>query len=287
MSDSLNALLRSVIESITEFLPVSSTGHLFLFSSFFPFSGFGENNAAFDDLFDIFIQTGAILSVVFLYFFHLKAELFSSIRFLTGKSKEKAGIHFYLTLGVGALPVLLSGFLFKSFLDEIKSKEYLLLLLGLAWLAGGIAILVVENKFAANKSETSGSEDVSLFQAMMIGLIQCIALIPGVSRSLATITAGRFFGLTKRKSAEFSFYVAIPVLFAAGLYKLYKHRILLQNQELILILILGFFISFLLCLFVIKWFLFYLKKYSFDIFGYYRIILGFSVIIYYFSSGSR
>lgn len=287
MPNYLNVFLRSVIEAITEFLPVSSTGHLFLFSNFFPFT-LGETSVHFDDLFDIFIQTGAIFSVIVLYFGYLWTKLKLATNYILKKTDDKDGFDFVLSIIIGSLPVMLVGFLLKDFLNVIKSRPDLLLILGLAWLIGGIGILLVEKKFSksdeADDLLNSSQRDtqVSIKKASLIGLFQCIALVPGVSRSAATIIMGRLVGLSKKEAAEFSFFLAIPVLVAAGIYKLFKYRNILDSDTLPLLTV-GTILSFIFCLLIIKWFLAYIKKHSFSIFGYYRILLGIAVLAYFYN----
>ena len=275
MNNYINLILRSIIESITEFLPVSSTGHLFLFTSFFPFEGL-EDGASFDDLFDIFIQSGAILSVLVLYrkFFFDKTK--ATLQYALGQSKDDSGFQFFLNIAIGSFPVLLFGFAFKSILDTIKASEYLLFILGFSWLAGGIAIVLVEKKLQSMHSDSTVASSLSFKQAITIGICQCLALIPGVSRSAMT----RLLGLPKKTSAEYSFFLAIPVLIAASLYKLYKYRDLLHGDSLIL-LSLGFILTFIFCMGIIKWFIAFIQKNSFSSFGYYRILLGIIVVAYY------
>lgn len=280
MNNYINLILRSIIESITEFLPVSSTGHLFLFTSFFPFEGL-EDGASFDDLFDIFIQSGAILSVLVLYrkFFFDKTK--ATLQYALGQSKDDSGFHFFLNIAIGSFPVLLFGFAFKSILDTIKASEYLLFILGFSWLAGGIAIVLVEKKLQSmNSDSTAVPSSLSFKQAITIGICQCLALIPGISRSAMTIITARLLGLPKKTSAEYSFFLAIPVLIAASLYKLYKYRDLLHGDSLIL-LSLGFILTFIFCMGIIKWFIAFIQKNSFSSFGYYRIFLGITVVSYY------
>jgi undecaprenyl-diphosphatase len=298
MNNTVNALLRSILEAITEFLPISSTGHLFFFSHFFPFSGI-ERLEEFEDLFDIFIQSGAILSVLVLYFKRFNLETKETFLYILGDKTRKSGFNFTASILIGSFPVLLVGFLLKDFLDGIKSSSYLLVILGVTWFIGGFVILIQEiifqkremkidsltqsNSLSHNNSiskiEKPTSSEISLKSAFVIGMVQCIALIPGVSRSLATIIAGRSFGLSRNQAAEFSFFLAVPVLIAAGLYKLIKYRSILFGEKLML-LALGSFVSFLLCIIVIRWFLAYIRRHSFSIFGYYRIILGFIVLVY-------
>ncbi|EQA37645.1 putative undecaprenyl-diphosphatase UppP [Leptospira inadai serovar Lyme str. 10] len=275
MESFLNAFVRSVIEAVTEFLPVSSTGHLFLFSSFFPFSEGGE----FDDLFDIFIQSGAILSVIVLYHDRFLRHGRLSLNYLLGKEKNPEGILFVSQILVGCIPILVAGFLFKGKLDVIKARSDLLLILGSAWVSGGILILLSEIWFRKS-SQIHNPEPVRLKDAILIGIFQCAALIPGVSRSAATIVTARFLKKDARHAAEFSFFLAVPVLISAGAYKLYKYRHIL-NGDTLPILAFGFLASFLLCILVIRWFLKYLQSHSFDAFGIYRIILGLAVLIFY------
>ncbi|MDV6235282.1 undecaprenyl-diphosphate phosphatase [Leptospira ellisii] len=277
MNHYLNAFLRSIIEAITEFLPVSSTGHLFLFSSFFPFSG--ENfGIEFDDLFDIFIQSGAILSVLFLYRETFRSHLVSSYRYLLGRQKESAGFHFVLKIAIGALPILAAGFVAKKFLDTIKARPDLLDILAGAWIFGGVLILLAE-RFFQRKEGATPRTPIAFSDAALIGIFQCVALVPGISRSAATIITARFLGKDAKSSAEFSFFLAVPVLLAAGFYKLYKYRSIL-NGDTIPVLLFGFLISFLLCTLVIRWFLKYVQRHSFSVFGIYRILLGVGVLVF-------
>ncbi len=271
----LNAFLRSIIESITEFLPVSSTGHLFLFSSNFPFTGI-ENANEFDDLFDIFIQSGAILAVLVLYFSFLKEKFLLSVNYLKKQTEDFSGIQFFISILIGTIPILVFGFIFKKKLDIIKSSENLLLVLGLAWLIGGVLILTIE-KFFSTETKTQ----LTFKDSILIGIFQCVALIPGVSRSGATIMTSKILGLKKDISAEYSFFLAIPVLISASAYKLFKYRTILNSENLI-ILTFGFVLSFIFSILVIRLFIRFIKKYSFISFGYYRIFLGIIVLIIYF-----
>lgn len=277
MSDLVNIVIRSIIESITEFLPVSSTGHLFLFGKFFPFQNI-SGGADFDDLFDIFIQSGAILSVVILYFSLLKERLLGGLLFLIKKGDDKKSYDFLESILIGCVPILIAGFIFKKFLDTIKSGENLLLILAFTWMIGGFAIILVERLF--KESDPDSTVNLDRRKSFLIGIFQCVALIPGVSRSAATILSGRLLGLSRRQAAEFSFFLAIPVLFAAGAYKLLKYRSIL-NMENIPLLAIGFSLSFIFCILVIRLFLVFIKTHTFEIFGLYRIILG-AVILFVF-----
>ena len=274
MNTLLNTILRSVIEAITEFLPISSTGHLYLFSSFFPF-----DNKEFDDLFDIFIQSGAILSVLVLYRKFLIEKISGTSKYIFQKKKiHYEDFQFFQFIFFGCLPILILGFLSRNFLNDLKNRSDLLLLLGFAWVVGGILIIIVEKyqKFVIKE------ESLNLKKSIFIGLFQCFALFPGVSRSAATIISARFLGIEKKKSAEYSFFLAIPVLILASLYKLFKHFSILDFNKALFLMI-GFFLSFILCILVIKIFLKIIQVYSFEVFGYYRIILGSAVILGYYT----
>ncbi|MCX7998471.1 MAG: undecaprenyl-diphosphate phosphatase [Leptospiraceae bacterium] len=272
----LNIFLRSVLESLTEFLPVSSTGHLFLFGSFFPFEGI-SHSAEFDDLFDIFIQSGAILSVLVIFFPLFQEKLKGAFVYLRGDKEYREDWNFQLGILAGAVPIMIIGFALKKYLDVMKASPYLLLILACAWLIGGVIFLIVEKLSIPENAKTQ----MTPLHAFLVGFFQCLALIPGVSRSAATIITARLLGYSRKISAEYSFFLAVPVLIMASLYKLYKHRAIL-NSETIPYLLLGFFLTFVICTAVIKWFLSYIRKHTFEIFGYYRILLGFLVLIYYF-----
>lgn len=263
-------------------MPVSSTGHLFLFSHFFPFQGLGELSESFEDLYDIFIQTGAILSVLFLYykkfFLHAKETFF----YLKGDLAAKVGFDFYRNILIGITPIILLGFAFKSILNTIKASEHLLLILGASWLLGGIIMIFIEWRKVSEDEEKS-SHIIGMRDAFIIGIFQCFALIPGVSRSAATIVTARALGVSKKESAEYSFFLAVPVLTLAGLYKLYKHRLIL-NSETIGILLFGSIVSFLICYFIIRLFISFLRRRSFLSFGVYRVILGLLVILFFINS---
>ncbi len=254
---------------------MSSTGHLFFFSSFFPFA----EGAEFDDLFDIFIQSGAILSVLVIYRQKFYDQTVLGVNYILGKEKNKEGFLFLLHVLIGCLPILFIGFVFKGFLDSIKERNDLLFILGGAWLFGGILILASEYWFK-NRSIAKTPDEIGTKDSILIGIFQCLALIPGVSRSGATIVTARFLGKDTRHSAEFSFFLAVPVLILASIYKLYKHRQILNGENLP-ILALGFLASFLLCILVIRWFLKFLQAHTFNAFGWYRILLGLSVLVYY------
>jgi undecaprenyl-diphosphatase len=250
----IEALILAVIEGLTEFLPVSSTGHMIIASTFM-----GIASDEFTKLFTVAIQFGAILSVVVLYF-----------------KKFLQGFNFYFKLGVAFIPTGILGLLLKDSVDGLLEN---VMVVAIALLVGGIILLFVDKWFA--KNETEGTEEVSLKTGVIIGTIQALAMIPGVSRSAATIIGGLTQKLTRKAAAEFSFFLAVPTMFAATLKSMWDSKELLSkstNDELML-LIVGNVAAFVVAYLAIKTFIGFLTKHGFKIFGYYRIVLGTILLI--------
>ena len=260
--DSLKAIILGVVEGFTEFLPISSTGHLILVNQFV---SFGKK---FNDLFDIFIQLGAILAVV--VFFWNKLWPFSN-----DKTKNKETWNIWLKTTVGVLPALVLGFLFGSKIEDNLFNRWTV---AIALLVGGLIILLIEK--ISKQPKIDLIKDLSLKTAFFIGLIQCLAMIPGTSRSASTIIGAMIFGASRVVATEFSFFLAIPTMVAASAYSLLKYHSLLSVSQ-IFVLAIGFIVSFIVALAVIKFFIKYIQKNNFKIFGYYRIILGIIIIAYF------
>lgn len=254
----LQAIIISIIEGITEFLPISSTGHMIIASSIL---GIGEDE--FVKLFEVCIQLGAILSVVVLYW----------KKFLNVSSVE-----FYLKLVVAVAPALVFGLLFSKKIDKLLESP---MTVGITLLAGGIVLLFVDKMF--NKPRIDHDEHLHYTKALTIGLWQVLALVPGVSRSAATIIGGMQQKLTRRLAAEFSFFLAVPTMAAATGYKLleayHKHPELLQNKDNVIMLLAGNVIAFVVAFIAVKSFITYLQKHSLRSFGIYRILAGAAVLI--------
>lgn len=249
------AVLLGIIEGLTEFLPVSSTAHLLLSSSYLDFS-YIQN-----DVFEIFIQLGAIFAVC--AFYHKK--LFNVVfQILSNKSSQ----HLAISIIISFIPAAIIGFLFYGFIKVIFFNSFSI---ALALIIGGILILLIERMDI--KPQTSSVEEVSYLQSFKIGLFQVIAMIPGISRSGATIMGGVLLKLDRKTATEFSFFLAIPTIFAASLFDLYQNYQLIDKSASILLAI-GFITSFISSLIVIKWFIGFVSTHSFRIFAYYRIILG-------------
>lgn len=250
----LQAIILAIIEGITEFLPVSSTGHMIIASSFF-----GIAQEDFTKLFTIVIQLGAILSVVVLYF----KRFFQSI-------------DFYFKLLVAFIPAVILGLLFSKKIDALLESP---VTVAVSLLIGGIILLRVDDWFD-NSSET----EITYLKAFKIGLFQCFAMIPGVSRSGASIVGGMSQKLARTSAAEFSFFLAVPTMLGATLKKCYDYYeagfILTQDQ--INILIIGNILAFIVALLAIKTFIGFLSKNGFKIFGYYRIVAGIVLLLIHF-----
>ena len=248
------ALIIAIIEGLTEFLPISSTGHMMIATAIL-----GVKATPFVKLFTIAIQMGAILSVVVLYF----KRFFKSV-------------DFYIKLIVAFIPAAIFGVLLGDYIDAALEN---LMGVAVALFIGGIVLLFVDKWFANNNQ--NDEKDITYPKALKIGLFQCIAMWPGMSRSACTIIGGMTQGLTRKNAAEFSFFLAVPTMFAATAKKLldfYKVGISLNGQE-INILIFGNVIAFIVALLAIKSFIGFLNKYGFKGFGWYRIIVGGILII--------
>lgn len=280
----IKVLILSLVEGITEFLPVSSTGHLILVNQFVKLEPEGFSNA-----FNVIIQLGAILSVVVIYFEKLnpwaksKQELPKKYKDLNAQSKayylathpDKTTINLWLKVIVGVLPAMVLGLLFDDLIDAYLFNPITVAAMLLLW---GIIIIFIEKKNKTIKYDSL--KDVPYTTIIMIGLFQCLAMVPGTSRSAATIIGAMILGLSRPAAAEFSFFLAIPTMLGATLLKLIKNLGDFTGTEWTLIL-LGMILSFIVAFIVIKQFLTYVKKHDFIPFGIYRIILAVVVFVYF------
>lgn len=256
-------IILAIIEGITEYLPISSTGHMIIASSFMKIA-----NDDFTKLFTIAIQLGAILAVVVLYF----KRFFQSI-------------DFYLKLLVAFIPAVVLGLLLNDVIDQLLESP---LVVAITLILGGILLLKVDEWFKSNeildKENPTAHTKISYVTALKIGFFQCLAMIPGTSRSGATIVGGMTQKLNRKTAAEFSFFLAVPTMLGATAKKLYDYYNagFTLNQDQINYLLLGNIIAFVVALIAIKSFIDYLSKKGFKVFGYYRIILGVSLLIIHF-----
>jgi undecaprenyl-diphosphatase len=253
--NTLQAIILAIIEGITEFLPVSSTGHMIIGSSFM-----GIEHEEFTKLFTIVIQLGAILSVVALYF----KRFFQTL-------------DFYFKILVAFIPAVVLGLLFAKKIDALLENP---VTVAVSLLIGGILLLKVDDWFG-NSADT----EITYLKAIKIGFFQCFAMVPGVSRSGASIVGGMSQKLSRSSAAEFSFFLAVPTMLGATVkkcYDYYKDGFVLSHDQINL-LIIGNIIAFIVALLAIKSFIGYLSKHGFKVFGYYRIVVGIALlIIHYF-----
>lgn len=248
----IEAIILAIIEGITEYLPISSTGHMIIGSSLM-----GISELEFTKVFEVNIQFGAILSVVVLYW----KRFFQSFEF-------------YKKLLAAFIPAAIIGFLLNDFIDQLLES---VAVVAVMLVLGGI-ILVFIDKYFENKAT---KEDITYPDAVKIGLFQCIAMIPGVSRSAASIIGGMFQGLPRKDAAEFSFFLAVPTMFAASGYKLlkaFKAGSLTFSANELQLLAIGNIVAFIVAMAAIKFFIGYLQKYGFKVFGYYRIVVGLIIL---------
>lgn len=264
--DLIHAIVLAIIEGLTEFLPVSSTGHMIIYSSL---AGIAGNE--FTKLYTVDIQFGCILSVLVLYHRRFLTDTRTSdmplpnwVRHLPSKTQRLAD--FYAKILIAFLPAAVIGFLLNDFIDSLLEN---VVVVAISLLLGGIVLVYIDK--IVNRQPKDG--DVTAPDALRIGFFQCIAMIPGVSRSAATIIGGMFQGLTRTQAAEFSFFLAVPTMAAATGYKLLKTYKMLQPADYQTLLI-GNAIAFVVGLLAIRGFVGFLTKYGFKVFGYYRIIVG-------------
>lgn len=256
------AFILGVVEGITEFIPVSSTGHLILAAELLKF------NDESSKVFEIVIQLGAILAVMFEY----KKKLIQTFK---GAFNEKVSQNFIIHLFIAFLPAAIMGLLFHKL---IKLYLFNPLIVGVSLVIGGLIMILIEKKLTF-KIETN-VDQITKKQAFIVGLAQCFALIPGVSRSASTIMGGLISGLDRKTATEFSFYLAIPIIFAASIFDLTTNFSILHSHHIPIFLI-GFITAFISAYLIIKIFIKYVANNNFIIFGWYRIFIGIIAIFYF------
>ena len=263
----IQAVIMGIVEGITEFLPISSTGYLILSADLM---GFWTKDKA--DLFVVVVQLGAILAVIYDYWGRLWQALMG---LLTGKAEAMSNPRqLGLSLIVSTIPVMIVGF---TFADEIKAYLFNPIVVAIMLIIGGLLIFYVENRPKTIIAQEA--EDVSLKTALMIGLFQCLALIPGTSRSGATIIGALWLGVSRKASAEFSFFLGIPVIVGAALLDLLKHHEVLTSSEDWLVLGIGTVVSFVVALLCIRLLVAWVSRRDCKIFAWLRIITGVIVLV--------
>ncbi|CAN1557272.1 BacA Undecaprenyl pyrophosphate phosphatase [Flavobacteriaceae bacterium] len=264
--NTFQAILLAIVEGLTEYLPISSTGHMIFVSSYF-----GIQNDDFVKLFQVSIQFGAILAVVALYW----KKFFDFSKF-----------NFYIKLACAVIPALVLGKLFDDKIEAVLGDP---IPIAIVLIIGGIILLFVDNRF--QNPTIIEEEEITIKKAVAIGFWQCLAMMPGTSRSAASIIGGMQQGLTRQAAAEFSFFLAVPTMLAVTVYSLllktYEvsslkgYELLIQSPENIKLFLMGNVIAFIVAIIAIKFFIGIIKQYGFKPWGWYRIIVGIFLLIYF------
>ena len=257
----VKAAIMGIVEGLTEFLPISSTGHLILAGALL---GFDDAKAK---VFDIAIQTGAIFAVILVYWQKIRATV-------VALPTERQAQRFVLNVLIGFLPAVVLGLLFGK---AIKAHLFTPVVVASTFIIGGFIILWAERR-APSATRIEAVDDMTPLDALKVGLVQCLAMIPGTSRSGSTIIGGMLLGLSRKAATDYSFFLAIPTLIGAGAYSLYKDRALLSAADIPMFLT-GLVFSFISAWVCVRWLLRYISSHSFVPFAYYRIVFGVIVLV--------
>ncbi len=270
----IRVILLGVIEGITEWLPISSTGHMLLFQDIWPTNASAVMTEEFMNMFDVVIQLGAILAVVTIFFYKL-----NPISSKKNKEERKHTIDLWKKVIVGCIPAGVFGVLFDDYMDKFSNWQVISAML----IIYGIAFIILEERHRGKKFSINTFSELSYKTAFLIGVIQILSLIPGTSRSGVTIIGAMLIGCSRYIAAEYTFYLAIPIMFGASGLRLLKF--LLETGGFTAtqfgILAVGMVVAYVVSVFVIKFLMGYIKKHDFQVFGYYRIVLGVLVVIYF------
>lgn len=279
MLEIIKAIIYGIVEGVTEWLPISSTGHLLLVEKLIPFRGVSEN---FFGMFDVVIQLGAILAVVALFWKQIWPFALSA--------KERKGrtgpasfiktdiMTLWFKILVSCVPAAIIGILFDEVFERLFYNPFCI---ALALIIFGIAFIVIENWHKGRSPKISTLAEITYQTAFLIGIFQILAAVfPGTSRSGATIVGALLLGVSRTVAAEFTFFLAIPVMFGASLLKVVKFGLAFTSLELALLL-LGSAVAFVVSFFILKFLINYVKKHDFKIFGWYRIVLGIVVLVFF------
>ena len=279
MLEIIKAIVYGIVEGVTEWLPISSTGHLILLEQLIPFEGVSEG---FSDMFDVVIQLGAILAVVVLFWKRIWPFALTR-RVRGGKERtvpclKKEVWALWFRILVSCVPAAVIGLLFD---DVFNALFYNAWCVSLALIVFGVAFIVIEDRNRDRRPKVTSLSQITYTTALLIGIFQVIAAIfPGTSRSGATIVGALLIGVSRTVAAEYTFFLAIPVMFGASLLKLVKFGAAFSSQELILLL-LGMGVAFFVSVLVLRFLMNYIKKHDFKVFGWYRIVLGAIVILFF------
>ena len=268
MLDIIKTIILGIIEGITEWLPISSTGHMILAEEFLKLNV----SSQFWEMFLVVIQLGAILAVLVLFFKNLFPWGFKKT-----KEETKKTFNLWFKILIACIPAGIIGVLFNDKIDELFYNYWTV---AVTLIIYGFLFIVIENYNKNKQPQVKEESKITYKQAFLIGVFQLLALIPGTSRSGATILGGLILGLDRSVAASYTFYLAIPIMFGASLLKFIKFGLLFTNTEM-MILIIGMLTAFIVSILAIKFLLKYIKRNDFKIFGYYRIILGVIVLLYF------
>ncbi len=263
----LKAALMGIVEGLTEFLPISSTGHLILANSLISFSETAGADKA--KVFEIAIQSGAIFAVILVYIQRIKDTL-------VGLTSDPVAQRFALNVIVGFIPAVVMGLAIGKL---VKAHLFTPTIVAITFILGGVIILIAE-RFAAQRPQqrVETVDDMTLMDALKVGLIQCLALVPGTSRSGATIIGGMLMGMSRKAATDYSFFLGIPTLLGAGVYSLYKERELLSAADVPLFSV-GLVFAFISAWICVRWLIRYVSSHNFVPFAWYRIAFGILILV--------
>lgn len=271
----IKAIIIAIVEGLTEFIPVSSTGHMILASSIMNFKG------PFVDMFEVVIQLGAILAVVVLYWKKIKDSVIEFVTYIFSKGKEgRTGFNFGINVIIGCIPMLIVGLLFYKKIKSLFAPEAVVV----GFIVGGILLIIIENRFRKNKKHaTKNLDNITPIQALKVGVFQVLAVWPGMSRSASTIMGGWIAGLSTPIAAEFSFFLAIPAMVGSSAKDLLEFDYSIMNATLWISLIVGFIVAFIVSIIVMDKFVAYLKKRPMRVFAVYRVGAGivFGILMFF------
>ncbi|NFH80610.1 undecaprenyl-diphosphate phosphatase [Clostridium botulinum] len=267
------AIIVAIVEGLTEFVPVSSTGHMILASDLINFQG------EFVKMFEVVIQLGAILAVVVLYWKKIKDSVIEFFAYIfTGGKKGEVGFRFGINVLIGSIPAGVIGILFYSKIKTLFKPQAVVV----GFIVGGILLLVIENIFRKKRHSVKSIDRITPMQSIKVGLFQVLSMWPGMSRSASTIMGGWVAGLSTPIAAEFSFFLAIPAMIGSSAKDLFEFDFALMNTTNWVALIVGFIVAFIVSLIVMEGFVAYLKKKPMRVFAIYRVVAGivFAILMY-------
>lgn len=266
----IKAIIIAVVEGLTEFIPVSSTGHMILVGNLINFKG------QFADMFAVVIQLGAILAVVVLYWQKIKDSVLEFFKYIFTRGKEgETGFKFGINVIVASIPAGIIGALFYSKIKRLFAPEYVIV----GFIVGGILLIIIENIFRKKKHQTKSLDDITVKQSIGVGLFQVLSMWPGMSRSASTIMGGWVSGLSTAVAAEFSFFLAIPAMIGSSAKDLFEFDYSIMDTTSWIALTIGFIVAFLVSLLVMEKFIAFLKKRPMRVFAIYRVAVGMLLLV--------